>query len=71
MVRAGMSPLEALRSATSRSADLLGLPGKVGALKAGAFADLVAVAGDPLADVIAATRPAFVMKDGRIALDKR
>ncbi len=71
MVRAGMTPLEALRSATSRSADLLGLPGRIGVVRKGAFADLVAVSGDPLADIAAVTRPVVVVKGGTLALDKR
>jgi imidazolonepropionase-like amidohydrolase len=71
MVRAGMTPLEALRSATSRSADLLGLPGRIGVVRKGAAADFVAISGDPLADIAAVTRPAVVIKDGKLALDKR
>jgi imidazolonepropionase-like amidohydrolase len=71
MVRTGMSPLEALRSATSRAGELLGLPGRAGVVRPGAFADLVAVAGDPLADVATVTRPVWVMKDGRVVVDRR
>jgi imidazolonepropionase-like amidohydrolase len=71
MVRAGMSPAEALRSATSRAATLLGLEGRIGVLAKGASADLVAVAGDPTNDIETVTRPVLVMKEGRIAVDRR
>jgi imidazolonepropionase-like amidohydrolase len=70
MVRTGMSPIEALRSATSRSAELLGLKGHVGVIQKGAAADLDAFADDPLADVSTLTRPVFVMKGGRIVVDR-
>ncbi len=71
MVRTGMSPAEALRSATSRAATLLGLAGRVGVIAKGASADLVAVAGDPTKDIETVTRPVLVMKEGRIAVDRR
>jgi imidazolonepropionase-like amidohydrolase len=71
MVRTGMSPVEALRSATSRAAALLGLAGRVGVVQKGAFADLVAVPGDPSLDIEAVTRPALVMKGGAVVLDRR
>jgi imidazolonepropionase-like amidohydrolase len=71
MVRNGMSPLEALRSSTTRAAELLGLGRSVGVIEKGAAADLVAVAGDPLTDISAVTRPVVVVKDGRIVLDRR
>jgi len=71
MVRHGMSPLEALRSSTSRAADLLGLGKSVGVIEKGAAADLVALPADPLAEIAAVTRPVVVIKAGKIALDKR
>lgn len=71
MVRTGMTPLEALRSATSRAAELLGLEGRVGVLRQGAAADLVALEGDPLRDIQAVTKPVVVMKAGKVALDRR
>jgi imidazolonepropionase-like amidohydrolase len=71
MVREGMKPAEALLSATSRAAELLGLRDRTGALQAGLAADLVAVPGDPLADISAVTRPVLVLKDGRLFLDRR
>jgi imidazolonepropionase-like amidohydrolase len=71
MARTGMSAGEALRSATSRAAELLGMAGRVGALEKGAAADLVALPGDPLQDIEAVTRPVLVMKDGQIVADRR
>jgi len=65
-VEAGMSPLDALRSATLVNARLLRREGKVGVLRPGAFADLVAVPGNPLEDVTVVERPVFVMQDGRV-----
>jgi imidazolonepropionase-like amidohydrolase len=71
MVRGGQAPLEALRSATSRAAVLLGLEGRVGVLRDGAAADLVAVPGDPMRDVEVVTRPVLVMKGGAVVVDRR
>ncbi len=71
MTRTGMSPAEALRSATSRAAELLGLARRVGTLEKGAAADLVALAGDPLLDIDTITRPVLVMKDGKVIVDRR
>ena len=65
-VAAGMTPLEAIRSATTAAADLLGLSGKIGVVEKGAFADLVAVSGDPLKDVAVLKHVEFVMKGGEI-----
>ncbi|QSQ25921.1 amidohydrolase family protein [Pyxidicoccus parkwayensis] len=69
LTRAGLPPLEALRSATTRAAELLGLEQQVGSLEAGRYADLIAVSGDPLADVTEVQRVRFVMKGGVVALD--
>jgi imidazolonepropionase-like amidohydrolase len=63
-VQFGMTPMQAIQSATSRAADLLGERGELGVIAVGAFADLVAVASDPLADVNALKSVEFVMKDG-------
>jgi imidazolonepropionase-like amidohydrolase len=65
LVEAGMSPLAAIRSATLAAADLLGVSDR-GALEPGLLADVVAVPGDPLADVRALERVDFVMKGGAI-----
>jgi imidazolonepropionase-like amidohydrolase len=65
-VRVGMSPLEAVRSATTVAAELLGLAGKIGVVEKGAWADLVAVPGDPLKDVAVLSRVDFVMKAGEV-----
>jgi imidazolonepropionase-like amidohydrolase len=66
LVAHGMTPAAALRSAMGPAADLLGLPGQIGTLEPGKEADLVAVPGDPLADIKAMERVSFVMKGGRI-----
>ena len=66
MVALGMSPAAALRSATSVPAEMLGLAGQVGVVAPGAYADVVAVRGDPLKDVTELERVGFVMKDGAI-----
>jgi imidazolonepropionase-like amidohydrolase len=47
------------------------MEGRIGTLAPGAFADLVAVAGDPLADVRTVEQPLWVMKEGKVALDRR
>jgi imidazolonepropionase-like amidohydrolase len=61
-----MSSIEAIRSATTVAAKLLGMEGRVGSIEPGAFADLVAVAGDPRADARVLTQIDFVMKGGAI-----
>lgn len=66
MVRYGMTPMQALQSATSVAAALLGKQDELGALEAGKLADMVAVRGDPLADVSEMERVSFVMKGGVI-----
>jgi imidazolonepropionase-like amidohydrolase len=65
-VEFGMTPMQAIQSATSRAAELLGQRGEVGVVAAGAYADLIAVAGDPLADVAVLKNVQFVMKDGAV-----
>jgi imidazolonepropionase-like amidohydrolase len=64
--RFGMTPLQALQTATSRAAELLGMQGKVGVLARGALADIVAVNGDPTKDVATLGRVVFVMKEGQV-----
>ena len=66
LVEFGMTPMEAIQSATSRGAELLGQKGTLGVLAPGAFADVVAVSGDPLADVRVLEKVTFVMKDGKV-----
>jgi imidazolonepropionase-like amidohydrolase len=66
MVKFGMTPMDAIRSATSRAADLLDRQGQLGEIRAGAFADIVAVDGDPLSDIGELERVRFVMKGGRV-----
>jgi len=66
MVELGMSPMAAVRSATSVPAEMLGLAGQVGVVAPGALADLIAVRGDPLRDVKELERVGFVMKDGAV-----
>ena len=63
-VEFGMTPMQAIQSATSRAAELLGKRGELGVVAPGAYADLIAVAGDPLADVGVLKTVQFVMKDG-------
>jgi imidazolonepropionase-like amidohydrolase len=70
-VRAGMTPIAALRTATTTAAELMGWSDRVGSLAPGRFADLIAVAGDPLADVTELERPVVVAKDGRLVRDDR
>ena len=64
MVELGMSPMAAIRSATSGAAEMLGKTGELGVIAPGAYADIVAVRGDPLKDMDELGRVSFVMKDG-------
>jgi len=66
MVKLGLTSLEAIQAATVNAADLLGWPGKVGSLEPGAWADIVAVDGDPLTNVTTLERVKFVMKGGEV-----
>ncbi|HEY7530656.1 MAG TPA: amidohydrolase family protein [Gemmatimonadota bacterium] len=68
-VRLGMTPIEAIRGATTYAADLLGVDDR-GTIEAGKLADLIAVRGDPLADVTALERVGFVMKGGVVVRDE-
>jgi len=66
MTEFGMSPLETIKSATSRAAEMLDASGQIGILAPGAYADVVAVPGDPLADIKQLGNVQFVMKDGKV-----
>jgi imidazolonepropionase-like amidohydrolase len=63
---AGMPPLEILRAVTTNAAEMLGWQDRVGAIEPGKFADFIAVARDPIADITELERVAFVMKDGQV-----
>ena len=65
-VRLGMTPLQAIQTATVNASDLLGWSSKVGTLEAGKFADMIAVDGDPLKDVTTLEQVRFVMKGGEV-----
>jgi imidazolonepropionase-like amidohydrolase len=66
MVKLGLTPLQAIQASTINDADLLGWSDKVGTIEPGKWADIVAVDGDPLADVTALERVKFVMKGGEV-----
>jgi imidazolonepropionase-like amidohydrolase len=66
MVAAGLSAAEATRIATSGNAATFHIDDKVGQVKAGLLADLIAVEGDPTRDLAALRKVRFVMKDGRV-----
>lgn len=66
MVKWGQTPVQAIQTATINAADLLGWNDKVGVIAPGAFADLIAVDGDPLKDVTELERVKFVMKGGTV-----
>lgn len=66
LVRLGVRPIDALKAGTSVDAELLGIADKTGSLEPGKFADVIAVAGDPIADIHAVQHVIFVMKEGTI-----
>jgi imidazolonepropionase-like amidohydrolase len=66
MVELGMSPADAIRSATSRAADMLDMTGQIGVVAPGAYADIIAVNGDPLRDIKVLQTVRFVVKDGSV-----
>src|SRR5262249_14978054 len=65
-VRWGMTPSKSLGMATTVAADIIGWQDRIGTIEKGKFADLVAVAGDPLADITEMSRVKFVMKGGQV-----
>jgi imidazolonepropionase-like amidohydrolase len=66
MVGLGMTPIDALKAATSNDAELFGVAAKVGTLEKGKLADVIAIPGDPTQDITATERVSFVMKEGKI-----
>ncbi len=66
LVKGGMAPLDALRAATINGAELTGRANDIGTIEAGKFADIVAVDGDPLADITVMEKVVFVMKGGEV-----
>jgi len=66
LVRGGMTPLAALQAATINGAELQGRSNEIGAIEPGKFADIVAVDGDPLADITVMEKVVFVMKGGEV-----
>jgi imidazolonepropionase-like amidohydrolase len=66
MVQYGMTPMQAIQSATSAAADLLGHSDDLGSIKPGKYADMIAVAGDPLTNIRLLENVQFVMKDGTV-----
>jgi imidazolonepropionase-like amidohydrolase len=66
LVEFGMTPLQALQTATIRAAELLGMQNKLGVVAPDAFADIIAVEGDPTKDVRVLANVKFVMRDGKV-----
>ncbi len=66
MVEFGMTPVDAIKSATSRAAEMLDMEGQIGVVAPGAYADIVAVGGDPLRDIKTLENVQFVMKNGKV-----
>jgi len=66
MTEFGMSPMDTIKSATSRAAEMLDMAGQIGVIVAGAYADVIAVNGDPLRDIKVLGDVTFVMKDGGV-----
>ena len=61
-----MSPADAIKSATSRAAEMLDMEGQIGVIAPGAYADVIAVNGDPVRDIKVLENVQFVMKDGNV-----
>jgi imidazolonepropionase-like amidohydrolase len=67
---AGLTPMQVIAAATQGGAAVCGLAGEVGSLRVGMAADILAVEGDPLADMGALERPALVLRGGRVAYER-
>jgi imidazolonepropionase-like amidohydrolase len=67
----GMTPMQSIQAGTMNAATLLGMEHDIGSLEAGKFADLVAVDGDPLANIAVLQHPSFVMKGGEVFVDRQ
>jgi imidazolonepropionase-like amidohydrolase len=70
MVKLGMTPMQSIQAATVNAADLLGWSDRVGSIEAGRFADIIAVNGDPGADVTVLEHVIFVMKGGQVVVKR-
>jgi imidazolonepropionase-like amidohydrolase len=66
MVKLGMAPMDAIQAATSRAAEMLDMKGEIGVIGSGAYAEVIAVAGDPLKDIGELEHVRFVMHNGSI-----
>jgi imidazolonepropionase-like amidohydrolase len=66
MTHLGLTPIEAIRAATTTAAELMGWPDRIGAIEAGKYADIIAVTGDPLMDITRLQNVEFVMKGGEV-----
>ena len=69
MVKWGMTPMQAIKAATTVAAELLDMSGRIGEVSPGAFADIIAVKEDPLKNISALEKVGFVMKDGKVHKD--
>jgi imidazolonepropionase-like amidohydrolase len=69
--QAGVPAVDVLRAITINAAEMLGWADRIGTVEPGKFADLIAVAGDPLSDIGALTKVVFVMKDGQVIRNER
>jgi imidazolonepropionase-like amidohydrolase len=70
MVKFGMTPMQAIKAATTVAAELLDMKGKIGEISPGAFADIVAAKDDPLKNISSLEHVGFVMKDGKVYKDE-
>jgi imidazolonepropionase-like amidohydrolase len=66
MVKYGMTPMQAIQSATTSAADLIGKSEILGSISPGKYADIIAISGDPLADIRTIEHALFIMKEGKI-----